>query len=165
MYAKILERSRRKDWNVKFTLDNLRQWILETDAEQIYDHWRRTGYKKELRPSIDRIDPRKKYTFKNMQVITAGENRKKGDREKELLWGKEVCAIKGKSAWCFPSIKAASKRTGINQNNISSAVSGKRKTAGGFRWIEVGDKMRGLEFERVVIDEVIGNIYENKDLL
>ena len=47
----------------------------------------------------------------------------------------------------YPSLKVASQITGINKNNISTVINKKRKTAGGYKW------------------EIIGNIYENPELL
>lgn len=84
-----------------------------------------------------------------MQVITAKENRQKGDEEKLILWGKPICQISmsGSIIAKYPSIKVASQITGINKNNISTVLNKKRNSAGGYRW------------------EVIGNIYENPELL
>ena len=97
---------------------------------------------------MDRINPLKGYTFDNMQVITAEENRKKGDEEKIILWGKPVCQISNSGIVIanYSSIKVASKLTNINKNNISSVLNGKRKTAGGYKW-------------------QLGNLYENPELL
>lgn len=93
---------------------------------------------------MDRIDCLLGYTFDNMQVITAQENRKKGDEEKIILWGKPVhqVSLSGNVVAKYPNIKKAMEMTGINRNNISSVLHGKRKTAGGYKW------------------EIIGNIYE-----
>ena len=83
-----------------------------------------------------------------MQIITAKENRIKGDVEKMVLWGKPVCQISstGVVVANYPNIDMAHKVTNINRNNISSVLHGKRKTSGGFKW-------------------KFGNIYENPELL
>ena len=39
----------------------------------------------------------------------------------------------------FESTKAAADALGVNAANISKVVSGKRKTAGGYRWTRVAD--------------------------
>ena len=84
-----------------------------------------------------------------MQVITAKENRVKGDAEKMVLWGKPVhqISMSGIVVAKYPNIHTAMEITGINRNNISSVLHGKRKSAGGYKW------------------EDIGNIYENPELL
>lgn len=71
-----------------------------------------------------------------MQVITAKENRTKGDAEKMVLWGKPVhqLSMSGNVVAKYPNIHTAMEITGINRNNISSVLHGKRKTAGGFKW-------------------------------
>ncbi len=84
-----------------------------------------------------------------MQVITAKENRVKGDAEKMVLWGKPVhqLSMSGVVLAKYPNIHTAMEITHINRNNISSVLHGKRKSAGGYKW------------------EIIGNIYENPELL
>lgn len=149
LYAKILERSRRNNRdNAQFNLGEFREWLSQTDIHRLYGRWQRSGYKTDRRPSVDRIDPLRGYTFDNMQVITAKENRIKGDSEKMVLWGKPVCQIShsGVVVANYPNIDMAHKVTNINRNNISSVLHGNRKTAGGFKW-------------------KFGNIYENQELL
>ena len=88
------------------------------------------------RPSIDRIDCLNGYQFQNMQILTAKRNRKKGDKEKIILWGKPVRQMdnNGVVVAKYPNIKKAMEITKINKNNISSVLNGKRKTAGGYCW-------------------------------
>lgn len=149
MYAKIRERSKRNNRpNDEFTLSEFRTWLEQTHIHRLYGRWKRSGYQTDRRPSVDRIDPLRGYSFDNMQVITAKENRKKGDEEKIVLWGKPICQISfsGTIIANYPNIKMASKITKINKNNISSVLNEKRKTAGGYVW-------------------KFGNIYENPELL
>ena len=137
LYAKIRERSKRNNrHNNEFTLAEFREWLLQTDICGLYGRWQECGFKADRRPSVDRIDPLKGYTFDNMQVITAKENRVKGDAEKLILWGKRVyqSTPTGEVFAIYPSIKEASIKTGINRNNISSVCNGKRKQAGGYGW-------------------------------
>ena len=158
LYAKVKERSRRNSKNnAEFTLAEFRIWLEQTNIHRLFGRWEKCGYKTDRRPSIDRINPLRGYTFENMQVITAEENRSKGDAEenrskgdaeKIILWGKPVCQISfsGVVIATYPNIKMASQITKINKNNISSCVCGKRKTAGGYKW-------------------QLGNIYQNPELL
>lgn len=150
LYAKIRERSKRNGrQNDEFTLEEFKTFISRTDIRRLYERWAKCGYKTDRRPSVDRIDPLRGYTFDNMQVITAKENRIKGDKEKMVLWGKAIhqLSMQGIVVAKYPNIHTAMEITGINRNNISSVLHGKRKSAGGFNW------------------EIIGNIYENKSLL
>lgn len=150
MYAKIRERSKRNNrQNHEFTLGQFREWLLQTDIHRLFRRWQEYGHKTDRRPSVDRIDPLRGYTFDNMQIITAKENRSKGDKEKIILWGIPIhqISMSGTVIAKYPSIKIASQITGINRNNISTVINKKRKSAGGYRW------------------EIIGNIYENPELL
>lgn len=150
LYAKIRERSKRNNrQNDEFTLAEFRAFLEATDIRRLFRRWERGNWSNKGRPSVDRIDCLLGYTFDNMQVITAQENRKKGDEEKIILWGKPIhqVSLSGNVVAKYPNIKKAMEMTGINRNNISSVLHGKRKTAGGFKW------------------EVIGNIYENPELL
>lgn len=137
LYAKIRERTRnRTKEDIQFTLAQFRTWLYATFFEELYRQWRESGYDPKQRPSVDRIDCIDGYRFENMQVIAANENRLKGDREKLILWGKKVyqSTLEGNDIAVYQSIKEAHKKTGINKNNISSACSGKRNQAGGYRW-------------------------------
>jgi hypothetical protein len=153
LYSKIRERCRLKGWMIPvYDLSSFRSWFDEAGGRLVYNSWVMSSWKTTLMPSVDRKDVKEHYYFQNMQVITAKENREKGDREKLILWGKPVRALayyegKWRKVADFASIKIASKFTGINKNNISSCLAGKRKRAGLYRW------------------EVIGNIYENPELL
>jgi len=137
LYGKIRERSKRNDrHNDEFTLGQFKTWIAQTNIDRLYQQWKKCGYKTDRRPSIDRINPLRGYTFDNMQVVTAKENRKKGDEEKIILWGKPISQISmsGNIVAKYPNIKTASEITGINKNNISSVLNGKRGCAGGYKW-------------------------------
>ena len=137
LYAKIQERSKRNDrYNDEFTLGEFKGWIAQTSINRLYEQWAKRGFKTDRRPSMDRINPLKGYTFDNMQVITAKENRIKGDKEKMALWGKRVyqSTLDGEVFAIYSSIKEAGLKTKINRNNISSVCNGKRKQAGGYGW-------------------------------
>lgn len=133
LYSKILERSRNKGWKVEFTLKEFRDWFESHGGWEMYAKWNKPMSK----PSVDRIDPLKPYVFENMQVLTALENRIKGDKEKIILWGIPVVQIREGDEFplaIYNNILVASQMTGINKNNISSCINGKRKTAGGYIW-------------------------------
>lgn len=145
-----MERSRNKEYGkLSFSLMEFRQWF-EQNGNTVFNQWCMSSWEKEMRPSVDRINPLGKYTFENMQVLTAKENRKKGDHEKEILWGKAVRQedMSGKLVALYPSIKIAVRATGFNQSLISMACNGLRKQTGGYKW-----------------SFVIGNIYEKPELL
>ncbi len=135
MYAKIRERCKRNGrQNDEFSVAEFRAWLTQTPIRGLFERWAKCGYQTDRRPSVDRIDPLRGYTFDNMQVITAKENRVKGDKEKGILRGKPVFQLStsGSVIATYPSITAALKATRIN--NISDVVNGRRKLAAGFFW-------------------------------
>ena len=137
LYSKIRYRSRITDRSHEhFDLTEFRKFCDENSCYQLWEAWKNSGYTRTLRPSVDRINPLDGYRFPNMQIITAGQNRKKGEQEKIILWGKPVAQISqdNKVIEEFPNIKTAVLKTGIGQGNISSVLHGKRKTAGGYKW-------------------------------
>jgi len=61
-----------------YTLDELYDWMLsQPHFEELYNNWVESGYDKSIRPSIDRLDDYKPYTFSNIQLMTWRENNKK----------------------------------------------------------------------------------------
>jgi hypothetical protein len=52
-----------------YTFEELYNWILsQSHFKKLYDRWVESGYKKDLRPSIDRLDDSKGYSFDNIQL-------------------------------------------------------------------------------------------------
>jgi hypothetical protein len=51
-------------------------WLYDRDFKRIFNDWVDSGYKKDLKPSVDRIDDLKGYSFNNIRLVTWLENRK-----------------------------------------------------------------------------------------
>lgn len=120
----------------EFTLSEFRDWFKAHGGYGLWEKWRDSNYLAGLRPSVDRISCLDGYRFENIQLISAEANRRKGDEEKLILWGKPIRQINSKNqvVAIYPNIKKAMEITGVNRNNISSVLHGKRKSAGGYRW-------------------------------
>lgn len=125
----------RKD--VEYSLTELHsKFMFDYRFNRIYEEWKNKGYKKELKPTVDRIDCRRGYTLNNIHALTWEENRYKQRMELKLLRATPVVAtVDGEIKHKFKSVSHAVKETGINQGNISSCLAGKRKKAGGFNWV------------------------------
>jgi len=93
-----------------------------------------------MKPSIDRINNNKGYSFDNIQIMTWAENKAKGHRDhkscKLQIDQKPTCqfSLDGKLIKEYPSQSQASRETKIHKVNISKCCLGKREVAGGYRW-------------------------------
>ena len=127
-----------------YTNKQLQDW-LQNDKKfgQIYDKWVESGYTKSMKPSVDRLDDSKGYSFDNIQLTTWGENKAKGHRDMrkgKIKHGhnpqKAVIQVdsEGLVVGEFVSACEAQRQTGIHQSNISACCLGKLNTTGGFVW-------------------------------
>ena len=68
-----------------YTPKELEIWLLsQKKFHIIYDEWVSTGYNKQMKPSCDRIEDDKPYSFDNIELKTYGENRSKYSMQKVL---------------------------------------------------------------------------------
>ncbi len=58
----------------KYTKKELKDWMYKNKYKEIYDAWKKHGYKKDMKPSIDRLDSTKGYSFDNIELVTYREN-------------------------------------------------------------------------------------------
>lgn len=130
-----------------YTLQELHNRYLQDPVFiRLYEQWEKSGYKKHLKPSLDRIDPTKSYTFENIQLMTWEENFRKSKREfqyTEVL----MCDMDGNELRRFKSMQDAANALGASPGNISACCSGKRNHTKGYRW-RYGDSRHYLNPER-----------------
>ena len=85
LFNNIQRRVRSSNYNnrtCEFTKEEFMSF-MEKNIDQyskLYNNWKDNEYKKKYAPSIDRINNDGNYTLDNMQVITHGENSKKGSK-------------------------------------------------------------------------------------
>lgn len=114
-----------------YTKQELQEWILnQYNFNLLYNNWVKSWYKKDLIPSIDRLDDSIWYSIDNIQLITWISNYKKShtdrkdwkiiNQHKSVIWvNKKTWEIKK-----FYSIAEAWRKLWINKSNISSCCSG-----------------------------------------
>ncbi len=137
--------SKKRDHNQPdYSLIELKDWFWkQNNSEILYNNWVINGYNKWDRPSVDRIDDAKGYSFDNIRLITWGENHKKritAQRKGILNTSKPHVSVsqydlKNNFIMNFISMSAASRKTKVHQSHISSCCKGDRWTAGGFKWM------------------------------
>lgn len=133
IYRNQLTKQKRKGIKVNYTYEEFKNKYLKNETYlKLYDNWVKNNYASDYKPSFDRIDNTKDYSFENLQIITWKENNEKGRKE----CSKKVMQydLNGNYIRTFKSIIDASKETNVYHSNISSCCKGKLKTSGGYIW-------------------------------
>lgn len=126
----------------QYSFEEFYAWAEQNQYALVYMDWKSSGYLRRKAPSVDRIDDSHPYTFENMQLTTWGFNDDKAhaDFKSGKLFNKHTpvkqLTKSGELVQIFPSQLAAQRATGIPQGNIGVVArkTGRRKTAGGFKW-------------------------------
>lgn len=131
-----------------YSRNELKEWIFnQAKFYKLYHDWVQSGFVSDLRPSIDRINNEKGYSFDNIQLVTWKENREnffkdlKNNKKKYFKKKrKRVLQISpdGKVIHEYDSTYEAEEKTGISNSSISRVCRGIRKTAGGYKWAYKG---------------------------
>lgn len=121
-----------------FSLQEFINWSIEDLSFLIaFNGWVESGYNKKFKPSPDRIDSNKGYSFKNINWTFWKDNYYKGIKETALKRQKPIVMYKdGKLIGRFKSVEDARYFLNINSNgNISENIKGNRKTVHGYKFI------------------------------
>lgn len=148
LYSKLKSRN-----TVEFDLEYLHEFAKCKKFDRIFNEWVKSNYHKQFKPSVDRINNKKHYTKNNIQWLTWAENRYKQTMERRSRKGRVAKIMGNKIIEIFISQRVAVLKTGLSQGDISMVLNGKRNYCGGYKWAYVSES------------EIIGNIFENKDLL
>jgi len=110
-------------------------WIRsQNNFNNLWESWIDSGYKTKLRPSVDRLDDSKGYSFNNIQLVTWGENlQNQYDKQiKKVQRPVLQYTMGGKLVAEYFSITEASKNTDSSISNIVVNCQGKTKTSKGY---------------------------------
>lgn len=102
-----------------YSKKELGEWLFnQINFETLFNNWINDNYSKNSCPSIDRIDNKKCYTIDNIQLMTWGENYKKGRIEcSNDVRGKNHYKYKPKEYYAFKTTtRNAFKRICKTQN-------------------------------------------------
>ena len=139
---------KRKHMPPNFTFKEFKDWIFVINGKKfkrLYNAWKKSNYDIYLRPSINRLDDYKPYTFKNMELVTWKINLKKSHKCEKCLKarikvGKDKgrpiyqYSLDGKFIKEFPSSCEASKILRIHKAGILSVCNKKFSQANSFLW-------------------------------
>jgi len=124
-----------------YSKEELGEWLFShKDFDTLYGEWICSGYLKETKPSVDRIDDSIGYSLSNIQLLTWDGNRVKACNDQFI--GKLICthrkviqlSIDGVEICEYNSASEASRVTGARQQLISACCLGKRNKTSGFKW-------------------------------
>lgn len=113
------------------------EWCLNSPIfHLLYSKWVKSGCKKDLIPSIDRLDDSIGYSFSNIRITTWKENREKEYSNPNNIIHKKTAVtsydLDGNKIKDYGSVKDARLDTGAR--NIVSVCKGKRKKSGNLIW-------------------------------
>jgi len=142
IYRGQLRNTKIKGFNeIAYTYSEFKDWILNQDKfNKLYDFWVLSGYKTLLKPSVDRKDDYKGYSLNNIQLMTWGENKRKGHVDRKNgnnnKYNKAILQYDLNDNFIKEhySIKSAERELNVGRQNISSACHGRFKQAYGYKW-------------------------------
>jgi hypothetical protein len=123
---------------VDFSLQEFHNMYLNNNEFlKLFKAWEKSGYNLQLKPSLDRTNPRKHYSFCNTTMMTWAENRlKQANYDGKLGRKPAVLQMLGdKVIQKYPCQRVAVLKTGLSQGCMSMVLNGKRKTVGGYRFM------------------------------
>ena len=138
--SQILNSKKRGHNPPDYTKLEFSNWVYDqSDFEKLYKKWVKSNYRKELKPSVDRLNDYEGYSMDNIQLMTWGENKAKGhrDRKQGINNKRSVKVIqidkKGDFVREWYSMMEA-EREGFDSGHISKCCKNQRKTHGGYTW-------------------------------
>lgn len=96
IYAKQKQRQRtRNHGTLPYTQSELSKWLYANGFKELYDAWVKSNYSKETKPSVDRLDSLRGYSFDNIELVTWDINNRRGydDRIKGLGSTGKTCKV------------------------------------------------------------------------
>ena len=124
-----------------YSLIELKEWLMSDWLfDLLYNNWKNCGYLKDMKPSLDRLDDSKGYSFDNIQAVSFLENRMKANynaKNNILIHGhKKVIQknINGEVVSRYNSISEASRTLAIDKNRISLCCNKHIKSYLGCLW-------------------------------
>ncbi len=125
----------------EYTKEELIEWMQsQPKFHELFALWEESLYDRELRPSTDRTDDYKGYSFDNITLMTFGENVQKvcrdrisGTNNKQNISVIQM-SLEGKHIQEYYSMAHASRELDIQQSSIGACCSGRRNSTGGFKW-------------------------------
>lgn len=136
LYSKMKERAKNKNIDLPdFTLKEFHEMFLENKTFlRLFNEWVKSDFSKAKKPSIDRINNKKGYLKNNIHIVSWSENRFKQSMERRSRKGKVLQILNNKIIKIWNSQREVCKKLNVQQSMLSMALTGKCKTAYGYKW-------------------------------
>lgn len=141
IYSEQKQSSKARGHNLpEYSKDDLVVFILRSGKfETYYNNWVNSGYKKELRPSIDRIDNKIPYKLSNIQLVLWKDNNSRShidasNGEFSELSPVDKFDLKGNLLESYKSISEAARVNNISTNTIFYGCNHKEYAAKEYMW-------------------------------
>ena len=83
----------------EYTKVELKKWLYANNFKELYNKWVKSDFKKDMKPSVDRIDDNKGYIFSNIRLVTYQDNRI--HQYQDMLKGVSVSGKRCKAVLCL----------------------------------------------------------------
>lgn len=124
-----------------YTEEEFTIWFIrQDDFLELFGNWVASGFDSKLKPSGDRLDDYKPYSFDNLRLVTWGENENKAchDIRNGINNKKSKACIQisldGEVLAEYFSLREAARVTGSDSAGIAACCKGKQKKHNGFIW-------------------------------
>ena len=126
-----------------YTRQELKEWLYKHNFKELYDKWVDSGYNKYLKPSVDRLNDFKPYTFSNIRLVTWKDNLlhqtnnrrnhigKEGGKKRKIV---RQYSLDRKLLAVYPSIHAAARAINGSFENIRRTCKKDSLSAYGYKW-------------------------------
>lgn len=140
-----------------YNLDELYEWVLNNkNFNMLYNNWVNSGYSKDLKPSVDRINSKYGYTFDNIRLVTWKDNLNFHieDIEKSIL----QLDLDGNLIKKYKSINLAARENNLSPGHISRVINNiyTPNTIGGYIWLPLD------RFTTKMLDKKLALIIDNR---
>lgn len=138
--SQILHSKRRGYGNPEYTKKELSDWLYDNGFKELYEIWKKNNYDKKLKPSCDRQNDFKKYSFDNIKLTTWDNNKK--NQITDIYMGRSTSGQRCKKLLQLDSnknliaeyVSISSAKRSMKYSMDRSIKSG-RKDYNGFYWI------------------------------
>jgi hypothetical protein len=110
------------------------RFLFDKKFMRLFDEWIKSDCLKRKKPSIDRINRKKHYSFANIHFLTWEENRYKQRMECRNRSLPVLQIVNDIVINRYKSQREAILKVNASQGNLSMCLNGKRKHCKGFSW-------------------------------